>query len=238
MKQVRKRLTYANAMSSIAVFLLLGGAGALAAAKQKSAVPKNSVGTKQLRRNAVSAEKIKPEAITKQKLRTGAVITAKLADNSVTSSKVQDGSIGAGEIADGSVNGAKLDPAERSEARVFSAASSFDLFDSYEPASWTTVMSLNLPDGRWVASAHISLSVSTAVTTHIACRLSQDGATLAQGGTEAERVNVSTPSIEGISLSAPATQGTLAVICGDTLNGVVALQRSIVATKVGSLAAG
>jgi hypothetical protein len=31
MKSVRKRLTYANVMSSIAVFLVLGGATALAA---------------------------------------------------------------------------------------------------------------------------------------------------------------------------------------------------------------
>ena len=33
MKQIRKRLTYANVMSSIAVFLVLGGATAFAASK-------------------------------------------------------------------------------------------------------------------------------------------------------------------------------------------------------------
>ena len=33
MKQIRKRLTYANVMSSIAVFLVLGGATAFAAKK-------------------------------------------------------------------------------------------------------------------------------------------------------------------------------------------------------------
>lgn len=45
MKLIRKRLTYANVMSSIAVFLVLGGATALAAG-----LAKNSVGTKQLKK--------------------------------------------------------------------------------------------------------------------------------------------------------------------------------------------
>ncbi len=50
MKQIRKRLTYANVMSSIAVFLVLGGATAFAAGK----LGKNRVGTKQLKNNAVT----------------------------------------------------------------------------------------------------------------------------------------------------------------------------------------
>lgn len=54
MNQIRKRLTYANVMSSIAVFLVLGGA-AFAAVK----LPKNSVGTKQLKNNAVNSAKVK-----------------------------------------------------------------------------------------------------------------------------------------------------------------------------------
>lgn len=63
MKQIRKRLTYANVMSSIAVFLVLGGAAAFAAVQ----LPKNSVGTKQLKKKAVSTVKIKDNAVTGQK---------------------------------------------------------------------------------------------------------------------------------------------------------------------------
>ena len=37
MKPIRKRLTYANVMSSIAVFLVLGGATAFAAIARRSA---------------------------------------------------------------------------------------------------------------------------------------------------------------------------------------------------------
>ncbi len=50
MKSVRKRLTYANVMSSIAVFLVLAGGTAFAA----SQLGKESVGTKQLKKEAVS----------------------------------------------------------------------------------------------------------------------------------------------------------------------------------------
>lgn len=60
MKQIRKRLTYANVMSSIAVFLVLGGA-AFAAVK----LPKNSVGTKQLKNNAVNSSKVKDGSLLK-----------------------------------------------------------------------------------------------------------------------------------------------------------------------------
>jgi hypothetical protein len=64
LKQIAKRLTYANVMSSIAVFLVLGGASALAA----SHLGKNSVGASQLKKNAVTAAKIKNGAITGSKI--------------------------------------------------------------------------------------------------------------------------------------------------------------------------
>jgi hypothetical protein len=72
-KQIRKRLTYANVMSSIAVFLVLGGATALAAG-----LAKNSVGSKQLKKNAVTTAKIKNNAVTTSKIKNGAVTGAKV----------------------------------------------------------------------------------------------------------------------------------------------------------------
>ena len=59
MNQIRKRLTYANVMSTIAVFLMLGGATAFAA----SQLPKNSVGPKQIRKNAVNSAKVKNHSL-------------------------------------------------------------------------------------------------------------------------------------------------------------------------------
>jgi hypothetical protein len=63
---MRPKLTYANVMATIAVFMALGGAS-YAALK----LPKNSVGAKQLRRNAVTTAKIKNGAITAAKVRNG-----------------------------------------------------------------------------------------------------------------------------------------------------------------------
>lgn len=65
MKQIRRHLTYANVMSSIAVFLVIGGATAFAA------LGKNTVGTKQLKANAVTTAKIKKETITAKKVKKG-----------------------------------------------------------------------------------------------------------------------------------------------------------------------
>jgi hypothetical protein len=78
-KQISKRLTYANVMSSIAVFLVLGGATALAAG-----LAKNSVGSKQIKKNAVTTAKIKNNAVT----------TAKIKNGAVTGAKVNAGSLG------------------------------------------------------------------------------------------------------------------------------------------------
>ena len=74
MNKFRNRLTYANVMSSIAVFLLLGGGAALAAGH----LGKNTVGAKQLKKNAVSTAKIKKEAVTTAKLKKDAVNGAKV----------------------------------------------------------------------------------------------------------------------------------------------------------------
>ena len=73
MRQLSKRLTYANVMSSIAVFLVLGGATAFAAG-----LAKNSVGSKQLKKNAVTSAKIKKNAVTGAKIKNGTITGAKI----------------------------------------------------------------------------------------------------------------------------------------------------------------
>lgn len=99
MKQLRKRLTYANVMSSIAVFLVLGGATAVAAKKiGKNDLKANSVSTGKIKRNAVTAAKIKNNAVTTNKIRNEAVTGQKVNEstlaavpdalNSVTTSEV------------------------------------------------------------------------------------------------------------------------------------------------------
>jgi hypothetical protein len=54
----RPRLTYANVTSSVALFLALGGTGYAV-----TQLPRNSVGTRQLKSNAVTSTKIRPGAV-------------------------------------------------------------------------------------------------------------------------------------------------------------------------------
>lgn len=75
MKQIRQRLSYANVMSSIAVFLVLGGGAAFAASK---------IGSNQLKANSVLTGKIKKEAVT----------TAKIKNNAVNGAKANESSFG------------------------------------------------------------------------------------------------------------------------------------------------
>jgi hypothetical protein len=77
---MRPKLTYANVISTICLFLLLGGGAAYAA----SHLGKNSVGTKQLKNNAVTTAKLKDEAVT----------GAKVSDGSLTGSDILASTLG------------------------------------------------------------------------------------------------------------------------------------------------
>jgi hypothetical protein len=106
---MRPKLTYANVMATVAVFIALGGASYAA-----TQIPKRSVGSRQLKpsavktgylaKNAVKVGKIDLEAvragklaktsIATDRLRGQAVTNEKLAENSVTSAKIADGAVG------------------------------------------------------------------------------------------------------------------------------------------------
>jgi hypothetical protein len=59
MKPLRSRLTYANVLSTLCLFLLVGGGAAYAATQL---LPKNSVGSKQLKKGAVTPAKLSSAA--------------------------------------------------------------------------------------------------------------------------------------------------------------------------------
>jgi hypothetical protein len=73
MRRLRKQLTYANVMSSIAVFVVLGG-GAYAA----TALPKNSVGSKQIKASAVTSSKVKDGALLLKDFKPGQLVAGAL----------------------------------------------------------------------------------------------------------------------------------------------------------------
>ena len=84
MKQIRKRITYANVMSSIAVFLVLGGGAGYAAKK---------IGSNEIKSNSITTGKIKKEAVTTSKIKTGSISTDKIANDAVTGDKVKESTL-------------------------------------------------------------------------------------------------------------------------------------------------
>ena len=163
MKQIRKRLTYANVMSSIAVFLVLGGA-------TRRSQPPSSARTrsarKQLKKNAVTEAKVKNGAITSGKLADDAVITAKLANGAVVTSKIVDASITTGKLAEKAVTTAKLaDNAVNSGKLADNAVNTAKLVDSAVNANklaGAAVTNGKLADGSVTASKIGSNAVQAA----------------------------------------------------------------------------
>jgi hypothetical protein len=76
---IRARMSYANVIATLALFVALGGSSY--AALQ---LPRNSVGPTQLKKNAVTAAKIKRNAVT----------AAKIKRNAVTGSKINEATLG------------------------------------------------------------------------------------------------------------------------------------------------
>jgi hypothetical protein len=113
MKPIKDRLTYANVMATVAVFIALGGS-AYAATQLK----KNSVGAKQLKVNAVTTAKIKNEAVTTEKIKNGAVTGSRLANGSVGSAQLQPNSVSGGNIQAGSVSGSDINQSTLTSVRA------------------------------------------------------------------------------------------------------------------------
>lgn len=127
MKQIRRHFTYANVMSSLAVFLILGGATAFAAVKKvgPNEIKANSIKTGKIVKEAVVAGKIKNGAVIESKIGDGAVTTNKLADNAVTTPKIANDAVTTEKIANDAVTGAKVN--ESTLGQVPSAANAQSL---------------------------------------------------------------------------------------------------------------
>lgn len=92
MQQIRQRLTYANVVSTLALFLVLGGGAAYAAKK---------IDSHQLRGGAVTTAKIKRNAVTRSKIKANAISTPKIANGAVTYAKLANGSVSLEKLAPG-----------------------------------------------------------------------------------------------------------------------------------------
>lgn len=106
MKHVRKRLTYANVVASVALFFGLGGAAAIAA----NALPANSVGPRQLQASAVRTGYIDRNAVRTGKIAPEAVRAGRLAKDAVPTNRLRDSAVATAKIAKAAVTGSRLAP--------------------------------------------------------------------------------------------------------------------------------
>jgi hypothetical protein len=117
---IRRHLSFANAISMIALFVALGGTSYALAKNSIGAkeIKKNAVGASEIKKNAVRAAEVKANAVGASEIRSNAVAggdvadgtlgSGDLGDNSVGTGELSDGSVGNGDLADNSVNGAKV----------------------------------------------------------------------------------------------------------------------------------
>ncbi|HKZ13752.1 MAG TPA: hypothetical protein VJL81_07905 [Solirubrobacterales bacterium] len=102
MKRFRPRLTYANVIASLALFVALGGSAVAAG------LAKNSVGPNQLKKGAVSAPKLAKQAVTSGKIAPKAVVAGKLGPNAVLPGNLGAGIIDSSKISAGAVTAEKI----------------------------------------------------------------------------------------------------------------------------------
>lgn len=93
-KSVRGKLTYANVMATLGVFLALGGGAAWASG--------------QLGKNAVKSKNIAAHAVKNKNLAKNAVKEGNLAKNAVTAAKVKAGSLTRAQLAAGTIAGTQI----------------------------------------------------------------------------------------------------------------------------------
>jgi hypothetical protein len=185
--RLASRLTYANVVASLALFVALGG-GAYAAV----ALPKNSVGSRQIKNAAVTH--------------------ADLAKNAVTGANVKDGSLLSADFKTGQLPAAPPGPKGDSGAPgLLGAAGQPGAPGS--PAAYPTV----LPSGRTEVGVYAVRDKAVATGTAIAAAISF----LIPLSTAPSVVFAADPSCAG-SVSAPtAAPGVLCIYEGQTVNAAL-----------------
>jgi hypothetical protein len=209
---LRRHLTYANVAATLALFLALGGAAYAA-----TQLPKNSVGTNQLRKESVTAAKIAKK--TRNQLRGNrgpagpqgaAGKTGKQGPKGATGARGAQGNTGA-PGADGT------GPAYEAVAKPAVPTAI---------GTNTQVVGLSLAPGQYATSANVV--VTSAATATVTCTL--------QNGNEAT-ATIPGPGFETLSMSGTrglAGAGTATVLCTSTGGTAELISASVTAIQVKS----
>lgn len=214
MARILEKLTYANVVATLALFVALGGASY--AALQ---LPKNSVGPKQLKKNAVTTQKIATGAVTKAKL--GA--DAKAALSGPVGPKGDPGPKGE--------TGPKGDTGAPGPSEALTAEAPEETVVDTET---TEITSLSLPAGQWLLFADLSPEGATGEPSAICWSpvggvVRRSSRTQLEVGKQAELILV-----EPMNLSAPTE---VSIFC-ETHDGtfrVYGEETTVVALRLGAI---
>jgi len=145
MTKIRSHLTYANVISTLALFIALGMGSAYAA---QQLAPK-SVGAKQLRPGAVTADKLRKKAVTAPKIESlavkqgkiaaGAVTAEKIADASITTAKIQGNAVTPDKVPNDSLTGAKIQEDSLGQVPSANNADHANFADTSNPEAFAKV---------------------------------------------------------------------------------------------------
>ncbi len=103
MQWIRSHLSFANAISMVALFVALGGTSIAAVS-----LSKNSVGSKQVKKNTLKAADIGRNAVGASEIRANSVRGGDVGDGSIGSLDIGDNAIGGGELSANSVGSGEL----------------------------------------------------------------------------------------------------------------------------------
>jgi hypothetical protein len=207
---LRRHLTYANVAASLALFLALGGAAYAA-----TQLPKNSVGTNQIRKEAVTAAKIAKK--TRQQLQGARGPAGQQGPQGKTGKQGAKGATGA-RGAQGNTGAPGVD----------GTGPALEVVTSLKPieAVGSTVVSQNLAPGAYVVTADVV--IESTVTTAVTCTLN---------GSNSEAVgNVAaglpaTLTLSGVRSFGAASAATLTCAAP---GGATAKYANLIATQVKS----
>jgi hypothetical protein len=212
---LRRHLTYANIVASLALFLALGGA-AFAATQ----LPRNSVGTGQLKPEAVTAGKIAKK--TRNQLQGARGATGPQGAQGKTGKQGAKGATGAR-----GATGATGARGATGAAGADGTGPAFEVFGSAKAigATSTPVLGQNLGAGAYVLSADVT--IESAAETEVTCNLS--------GGGEAKGfVEAGVPDTLSLSVTRTfAAAGAESLTCSAP-GGATAKSANLIATQVKS----
>jgi hypothetical protein len=114
MAERKFRIRYADVAATLALVLASGGTAYAA-----TALPRNSVGTPQLKAEAVTAAKVRDGAVTRPKVRANAVTSAKVRDKGIARADMAEGAVGTDQLADGSITTVKIGAGQITEGHLF-----------------------------------------------------------------------------------------------------------------------